>query len=118
MLSSRVKISCFRAKAHLVFHWYLYNKKLHLPRNNCCNLSTGTHTSIRLIEIPFHDTQKVIYSFIFFVFLGRGYYLFNGALIKPGWVLTVANVLPGASKLQVVLGKPCVSIHHHPRQRK
>lgn len=35
----------------------------------------------------------------------RGYYLFNGALIKPGWVLTVANVLPGASKLQVVLGE-------------
>ena len=26
MLSSHVKISCFRAKAHLVFHWYLYNK--------------------------------------------------------------------------------------------
>ncbi|KAK2566870.1 Transmembrane protease serine 6 [Acropora cervicornis] len=35
----------------------------------------------------------------------RGSYLFNGALIKPGWVLTVANVLPGASKLQVVLGE-------------
>ena len=26
MLFSHVKISCFRAKAHLVFHWYLYNK--------------------------------------------------------------------------------------------
>ena len=25
MLFSHVKISCFRAKAHLVFHWYLYN---------------------------------------------------------------------------------------------
>ena len=25
MLSSRVKISCFRAKAHLVFHWFLYD---------------------------------------------------------------------------------------------
>ena len=25
MLFSRVMISCFRAKAHLVFHWYLYN---------------------------------------------------------------------------------------------
>ena len=22
---SRVKITCFRAKAHLVFHWCLYN---------------------------------------------------------------------------------------------
>ena len=26
MLFSRVKISSFRAKAHLVFHWCLYNK--------------------------------------------------------------------------------------------
>ena len=26
MLFSHVKISCFRAEAHLVFHWYLYNK--------------------------------------------------------------------------------------------
>ena len=26
MLFSRLKISCFRAKAHLVFHWYLHNK--------------------------------------------------------------------------------------------
>ena len=28
MLFSRVKISSFRAKAHLVFHWCLYNKYL------------------------------------------------------------------------------------------
>ena len=27
MLFSRVKISCFGANAHLVFHWCLYNKK-------------------------------------------------------------------------------------------
>ena len=26
VIFSRVKISCFRAKAHLVFHWCLYNK--------------------------------------------------------------------------------------------
>ena len=26
ILSSRVKISCLRAKAHLIFHWCLYNK--------------------------------------------------------------------------------------------
>ena len=26
MLFSRLKISCFRATAHLVFHWCLYNK--------------------------------------------------------------------------------------------
>ena len=26
LLFSRVKISCFRTKAHLVFHWCLYNK--------------------------------------------------------------------------------------------
>ena len=27
MLLSGVKISCFCAKAHLVYHWCLYNKK-------------------------------------------------------------------------------------------
>ena len=27
VIFSRVTISCFRAKAHLVFHWCLYNKK-------------------------------------------------------------------------------------------
>ena len=31
-LFSRVKISCFRAKAHLVFHWCLYNKVLFVLR--------------------------------------------------------------------------------------
>ena len=30
MLFSHVKISCFRAKAHLVFHWYLYNKEIYV----------------------------------------------------------------------------------------
>ena len=33
VIFSHVKISCFCAKAHLVFHWYLYNKineSLHL----------------------------------------------------------------------------------------
>ena len=29
MLFSRVKISCFRAKAHLVFHWCLYNNSVY-----------------------------------------------------------------------------------------
>ena len=29
MLFSHVKISCFRAKAHLVFHWCLNNKKFY-----------------------------------------------------------------------------------------
>ena len=30
MLFSHVKISSFRAKAHLVFHWCLYNKAISL----------------------------------------------------------------------------------------
>ena len=29
VMSSHVKISSFRAKAHLVFHWCLYNKLIH-----------------------------------------------------------------------------------------
>ena len=31
MLFSHVKISSFRAKAHLVFHWCLYNKNFFFP---------------------------------------------------------------------------------------
>ena len=31
MLFSRVKISCFCVKAHLVFHWCLYNKNTYAP---------------------------------------------------------------------------------------
>ena len=34
MLSSRVKISCLRAKAHPVFHWCLYNKVLYYIRQS------------------------------------------------------------------------------------
>ena len=34
VIFSRVKISCFRAKAHLVFHWYLYNKILYALGGN------------------------------------------------------------------------------------
>ena len=49
MLFSHVKISCFRAKAHLVFHWYLYNKvpyppdKVIRPLNNW-GLDSKIHT--------------------------------------------------------------------------
>ena len=32
VIFSRVKISCFRAKAHLVFHWCLYNKYSFEPK--------------------------------------------------------------------------------------
>ena len=41
MLFSHVKISSFRAKTHLVFHWclYNYNKKLSLS-TDCVNYKT------------------------------------------------------------------------------
>ena len=35
VIFSHVKISSFRAKAHLVFHWCLYNKSM-----SCTNLIT------------------------------------------------------------------------------
>ena len=38
--SSHVKMSSFRAKAHLVFHWCLYNKKLSLSPTGCVNYKT------------------------------------------------------------------------------
>ena len=43
MILSRVKISCFCAKAHLVFHWCSYNKK---------EIQLSTHRAI------FHDPEE------------------------------------------------------------
>ena len=37
MLFSYVKISSFRAKAHLVFHWCLYNKEIY-PMDSAIHL--------------------------------------------------------------------------------
>ena len=34
VIFSHVKITCFRAKAHLVFHWRLYNKLHHVKTEN------------------------------------------------------------------------------------
>ena len=49
MLFSHVKISCFRAKAHLVFHWYLYNKGLyHLRQGH--GILVGTLHNIKAIS--------------------------------------------------------------------
>ena len=43
MLFSHVKISCFHVKAHLVFHWYLYNKLLYALVPETTLLSYLTH---------------------------------------------------------------------------
>ena len=42
VIFSHVKISSFRAKAHLVFHWCLYNKTKFIPQ---------TSTGIYLINL-------------------------------------------------------------------
>ena len=34
VIFSHVKITCFRAKAHLVFHWYFYNKEDYRAQNS------------------------------------------------------------------------------------
>lgn len=60
------------------------------------------YASVQAFEIPH----------VFFYLLERYNFLFNGALIKPGWVLTVANILQVKKgvkpikphKLRVVLG--------------
>ena len=56
MLFSHVKISCFRAKAHLVFHWYLYNKRPHYIDKTHTKLHPGlewrTLVSILMTSFP------------------------------------------------------------------
>ena len=55
MLFSHVKISCFRAKAHLVLHWYLYNKakyllKLQLKKAFLFITTTSRHLRFKTIK--------------------------------------------------------------------
>ena len=54
MLFSHVKISSFRAKAHLVFHWCLYNKTFYLPTHTStmvqCQVIRRSHSEFFLSE--------------------------------------------------------------------
>ena len=43
MLFSRVKISCFRPKAHLVFHWCLYDKYTYILISSRATLNENLH---------------------------------------------------------------------------
>ena len=38
VIFSHVKISCFRAKSHLVFHWCLYNKNIYVNSRDETNV--------------------------------------------------------------------------------
>ena len=55
MLFSHVKISCFCAKAHLVFHWYLYNTNYYLNTNYYFQLQ-GWYT-----ELVFSKKGKLLF---------------------------------------------------------
>ena len=59
MLSSRVKIWSFRGKAHLVFHWCLYNKYWYVNRSQLY-AATNTYLSIKLkfVDQSFRTTLK------------------------------------------------------------
>lgn len=88
----------------------LFRSKTKISAYTCGTLgdtNSGNSTRIRRIvggKVSSHGSWPWVVA-ISYNNKRRGSYLFNGALIKPGWVLTVANVLPGASKLQVVLGE-------------
>ena len=74
MLFSHVKISCFRAKPHLVFHWYLYNKHRYFmsdeiqsrPKSNFnCDVNstfTGMGENISL-QNPFGFSSRNLFFF-------------------------------------------------------
>ena len=53
MLSSRVKISCFGSKSHLVFHWCLYNKV------TICLLLRSKGLSLKNDHTQIHDKYNV-----------------------------------------------------------
>ena len=49
VIFSHVEISCFRAKAHLVFHWCLHNKSIFL--NSCSSYFTLQHILHQSIKL-------------------------------------------------------------------
>ena len=51
VIFSHVKIPCFRAKAHLVFHWCLNNKSIFL--NSCSSYFTIQHILHRSIKLSY-----------------------------------------------------------------
>ena len=56
MLFSHVKISCFRAKAHLVFHWYLCNTNV---INYVINTGNYCLEGMRLIAVKCADLTAI-----------------------------------------------------------
>ena len=70
MLFSGVKISCLRVKAHLIFHWCLYNnrfnhKNFNFPDCNWFkNLLFSTNSLAKLLSGQFVIGQFVIGQFV------------------------------------------------------
>ena len=66
MLFSHVKISSFRAKAHLVFHWCLYNKlKFSIKQRTKVKTTAELRKTRRLSTTPnskreAHDDKKQV----------------------------------------------------------
>ena len=61
VLFSHVKISCFRAKAHLVFHWYLYNNIDYFVKA----LRKGLHFApLKIIKYLFTESSDSMETFI------------------------------------------------------
>ena len=62
MLFSHVKISCFRAKAYLVFHWYLYNKYRNpLQSTSSVLLDFQSFTRNRFVSKLSHKPKPLFY---------------------------------------------------------
>ena len=61
MLFSHVKISSFRAKAHLVFHCCLYNKPSYSGRTIHSHIQCDDHSGLTKsdrLEMPFNKLEK------------------------------------------------------------
>ena len=56
MLFSRVKTSCFRAKAHLVSYWCLYNKTLYVATT----FFVLRASVVRMLYVDLHDAIRVV----------------------------------------------------------
>ena len=86
MLFSRVKISCFRAKAHLVFHWCLYNKLLSLFIPMAFHSKKKMLRELKIILRPFDKAYIKLFKKIikWDSFVGNEY-------VPPSTITTVAT---------------------------
>ena len=95
MLFSHVKISSFRAKVHLVFHWCLYNKTTYLGLGRKCQFLTKIMSKLPLQKCNFFSTLLKLNFYCLeslFLYVGHNQKIYIGLLKRR---TTLEENVPG-----------------------